>query len=188
MLKTIQEFEPDFRGKRITLQQHLVETDSGKRFKYEIAKVQDAVAILPVLDDGSVVLIKTYRYPIGNAYGEDEGWSIEVPAGLLEVSDKNREHRARQELKEETGYVCLELEQCGMIYTSAGMTNERVYLYEARKLTPGVQELEPAEAGTQVMVVPFQDIELLVGEVSDAKTKFLLTAYLYNTLRAGAYL
>ena len=70
---------------------------------------------------------------------------LEVPAGKIELDGESPEICAIRELEEEAAVKCGELIPLGYVYTSPGFCNEKIYLYLARKLTPGQQHLDDDE-------------------------------------------
>jgi len=122
-----------------------------------------AVMIIPLLNDGRVVLERQFRYPVGQAM-------IEFPAGKLDAGEASL-HCAVRELAEETGYVAREWAYAGRLHPLVAYSTEHIDVWFARGLTPGAQQLDPGE---------FLDVfdasldELLAwcqqGLVTDAKT------------------
>jgi ADP-ribose pyrophosphatase len=119
--------------------------------------------VLPLLDDGRVVLIRQYR-PIVGA----ELW--ELPAGTIEVGEPP-ETCARRELIEEAGYEAGRLEPLGEALADPGLTDERIFLFVARELRPVSRELDTDE---HIEVVPAALAEAYrmadAGEILDAGT------------------
>lgn len=124
--KTIQS-EEIFTGRVIRLQVDQVELPNGKTSSREIVKHPGAVAILPLTDDGKIVMVEQFRKPL-------ERMLVEIPAGKLEKGEKPAE-TARRELEEETGYESKELEWLISFYTSPGFADELVHLYIAKGLS-----------------------------------------------------
>lgn len=129
----------------------------------EIIRHPGASAMVPILDDGSVVLIRQYRHAAGSFL-----W--EIPAGTLEPGEDPVEC-ARRELAEETGYEAARLEELGQILPAAGYTDEHIHIFLASGLRPVGQDLEDDEV-LQSESVPFDTaIEMITrGEIKDAKT------------------
>lgn len=135
-----------------------------------------AVVVVPVLDDGGIVLIRNYRFAVGERL-------LELPAGMLEAGEDPARAAAR-ELAEETGYRAGRIEKLGEFYTGPGTTDENMHAFLAGELAPGEQELEPHEE-IGVEVVPGDRVRAMVagGTIHDAKTIAALT---YYWLRQGA--
>lgn len=89
------------------------------------------VAIVPLLDDGRVLLVRQYRHAVGEI-------CLELPAGTLDrAADGSREHpdlAARRELVEETGHEAAEWRTLGRFFTAPGFATEVMHLYLARSL------------------------------------------------------
>lgn len=122
-----------------------------------------AVAIIPLLDDGRVCLIKNERIAVGKTL-------IELPAGTLEPAEPPQ-HTAERELREETGYTAAHWHELSGFFMSPGILNERMHLFVARDLTPGTPQREPEEE-IDNLVVPWEEAIAMTlrGEIEDAKS------------------
>lgn len=129
-----------------------------------------AVVILPLLDDGRLLMIRNYRYTV-----EQELW--ELPAGTREPFEETIE-TARRELVEETGYEAGEMEPLMEFFTSPGILTERMFAFVARNLKPVGQKLEEGEQIT-VETVEMNDVynKLINNELIDGKTIAVLSTY-----------
>lgn len=138
-------------------------TPDGNSHRRQFVKHPGAVVILPILDDGSLVLIRNTRTAVGATL-----W--ELPAGTLEPDEPPAECAAR-ELIEETGYRAARVEPLHQFYPSPGIMSERMYGYVATDLTPGDQHLEPGER-IEVQVLDREKVFSLIdaGEIIDGKT------------------
>jgi ADP-ribose pyrophosphatase len=133
----------------------------------EVVRHQGSVAALPVHADGSVVLIRQYRYA-----SDQTMW--EVPAGRLEPHEDPAEGVLR-ELEEEVGLKAATLEAWTAAYTTPGFSDEVVHLFRAS----GLQAIPPrpeADELIEIRVMPFEDARELArkGEIRDAKTLLAL--------------
>ncbi len=146
----------------------------GTLHQREVVQHPGAVVILPLLPDGRVCLIRNYRMTVGETL-------LELPAGTLESGEDPAE-TARRELIEETGYRAGSLEKLHEFYMSPGVMTERMHLFLANDLTPGVAALEPEEE-IQTLLVAWEEAMRLVdaGQVRDAKS--LVALLLYDRLR-----
>jgi 8-oxo-dGDP phosphatase len=146
-----------------------VRTPGGHEVEREIVEHLDAVAIVPVMDDGSVLLLRQYRHPLGR-------YLLEIPAGLLDVEGESPAEAAQRELIEEVGHRADELTELVRFQNSAGWTDEHTTVYLARGLhaTEPPEEFEPhaEEADMEVVRLPLtQAIEQAErGSITDAKT------------------
>ncbi len=134
----------------------------------EVVEHDDAVGIVPVLDDGTVVLLRQYRQPF-------QAYMLEIPAGKLDVEGETPEEAAQRELREETGLRADRLERLGSFRNSAGWTNEVTHLYLATRLSPDrVDDFEPKaeEADMEIVRLPVDEAvkEARAGSIVDAKT------------------
>jgi ADP-ribose pyrophosphatase len=124
-----------FKGKVLTMNYDTVLLPNGVKATREIIKHPGAVAVVPLANDGRIVLVKQYRYPVGKEM-------LEIPAGKLDKGEKT-DDCARRELSEETGYLAGELIKLTSIYTTPGFTDEVIHVYLAKNLT--IAERHPDE-------------------------------------------
>ena len=118
---------------------------------------------MPFLSDDRILLLRQYRHAAG-------GYIWEIPAGKLDPGEEPQAC-AERELAEETGYRARRIEQTGVILTTPGFTDERIYLFSAFDLEPGVTAHEVSEV-IELHEVPFEEALAMVdrGEIVDAKT------------------
>ncbi len=140
-----------------------VRMDDGKVVRRDFIHFPGAGVVLPVLDDGSIVLIRNYRFAVSD-------FLYELPAGVVEEGEDARGCAAR-ELKEETGYSAGRVEKLGGFYSTPGTADEFLQVYLATELTKGEQKLETHERIT-VEVFPDQTVRRMIidGTIRDAKT------------------
>lgn len=145
-------------------------TADGKRHPRQVVHHPGAVVLLPLLDDGRVVLIRNYRIAAGEAL-------IELPAGTLDPGEEPLE-AARRELAEETGYRARSLKLLTIFYSSPGILDERVHLFLATGLTPGPRDLQGGEEIETLLVAWKGAVEMVrSGAIRDAKTLVGLLYY-----------
>ena len=142
----------------------------GQTVTRDVVVHPGAVTILPVTDDGRVVLIRNYRYPTG-------GELLELPAGTLEP-DEPPERCALRELEEETGYRAGRLEPLCEFYTTPGICTERMWVYVATGLTKTRQNLQGHEE-ISVDVIDGDEVRRMLrdGQIEDGKTVAALGLY-----------
>lgn len=152
-----------YTGRVISLKVDTVEIPQQGYRKREIVEHGGAVGIVALTDDNKVVLVKQFRKPI-----EKIIW--EIPAGKLEIGENPRDCAIR-ELKEETGYTAENIKLIHKFYTSAGFSNEKIYIYLATGLTPGESQLESGE-NLDPYIVDFEEAYNMVlkNEIEDGKT------------------
>ncbi len=159
-----------YSGKKLRLELHHLEDESGRKVDREICAHNGAVVILPMLDINTVLLIRNYRYTVGH-------YLIELPAGTLEKGE-DPINCAGRELQEETGYLAGRLASLGSFYASPGILTEKMYIYAAHDLEPTRQQLEPGEE-IELQPTPWADAIAMVrdGEIQDSKTISTLLRY-----------
>ena len=154
-------------GRRIRVEVNTLHTPDGKTIRRDAIRHPGAVVILPVLDADRVVLLRNFRFVVG-----DTLW--EVPAGTVEPNE-GLEACAKRELLEETGYTAAKWRSMGFIYASPGVMDEKLHLFIAEELTPGTARPEPDEQLEPVTVRLDDAIRMcLDGTIHDAKTVTLL--------------
>lgn len=152
-----------YEGKMLNLRVDTVELPDKKYSKREIVEHPGGVAVIPIVDNDSIVLVKQYRKAV-------EKFLLEIPAGKLEINEEPRVTAIR-ELKEETGYTTDKMEYLMEFYTSPGFTNEKIYLFLATDLVKG--EADPDDG--EFLEVEKYDMDTLIkmierGEITDSKT------------------
>ena len=125
---------------------------------------------LPILPDGDVLLIKNYRYAVGESL-------LELPAGTLERGEEPI-NCAGRELIEETGYTAGRLKSIGSFFTSPGILSEKMYAYAAYDLEQSNAALEEGEE-IELNPVPFEQAIQMIkdGRINDGKTIATLLMY-----------
>jgi ADP-ribose pyrophosphatase len=155
--------EQVFDGRLLKVYRDRVRLPDGSEGTREHIKHPGAVAIVPLFDDGRVLLERQFRYPHGREL-------IEVPAGKLEPGEPHLE-TAKRELLEETGYVAAEWRRLGVIHTAIAYTNEGIEIFLARKLTEKGRQLDAGEF-LETLILPFDEAIGMIrdGRITDAKT------------------
>lgn len=137
-----------------------------------------AVAVVPLLDDGRLVLVRQHRYPIAQLL-------LEFPAGKLDAGEDTLVC-AMRELAEETGYTASEWAFGCEIHNAAAYSTESIWIWFARGLRPGAQQLD---AGEFVQVETYGEAELdalaAANRLPDVKTRVAL--HQLQRWRAGAW-
>ena len=126
-----------------------------------------AVVIVPVLDDGRIVMIRNYRWQVGAPL-------LELPAGTLSVNETSMEC-AQRELLEETGYWTDNLTPLDSFFAAPGVSTEIMHPYLATYLSYRGQRLEPDEQIEVVLMTrPELRGALTDGTIIDGKTLAVL--------------
>ena len=133
---------------------------------WEVLRLHDAAAVLPITPSGDVVLVRQFRPAVRQVL-------TEIPAGILDVDGEDALTCAARELFEETGYRHDAIEFLGGYYASAGVGDEYVHLFWAR--TKAEPEGVPEE-GIEVVTEPFDAMVTAArgGRIRDAKTALAL--------------
>lgn len=146
------------------------ETIAGSRISREVVRHPGSVAVVPILSDQRVCLIRNHRVSVGQTL-------LEIPAGTMEPPEPPLEC-AKRELIEETGYHASEMTFLYSFFPAPGILDEEMHLFVATGLVEG----EPArEAGEEIenYILSFDEARRLVaeGKIRDAKTMLgILTA------------
>ena len=152
-----------FEGKMINLRVDTVRLPNSKEAIREVVEHPGAVAVVPILPDGRVIMVRQYRYPIKQNL-------LEIPAGKLDKNEQP-EDCAIRELEEETGYCCCRLRHLTSIWTAPGFSDEVIHIYAAEDLIEKKQQLDDDEF-LQVEIYNKDDLQNMIrnGIISDSKT------------------
>ncbi|MBN1682890.1 NUDIX hydrolase [Candidatus Bathyarchaeota archaeon] len=159
------------KGKNFDFLLDQVELPNKKYVNREIVDHPGAVAILPVTNDGKIVLINQYRYVTKKRI-------LEIPAGTIEKGELI-EKCAVRELKEETGYSTNHIIKMLSCYLAPGYSNEILHVFLAKELEKGEQKLEDDET-ISVQEYGYEEILTKIedGSIIDAKTILSILFYL----------
>ncbi len=135
----------------------------GRRIQYHVVEHGGWVMVVPLLEDGRVVMERVHRWAL-------QDWALECPSGGCDGDPPDV--AARRELEEETGYRAERLDHLGRFFATAGHSDERFDLYLATGVQPdGRVRREPTEA-IEVELRPLADLhrQALAGEIADGPT------------------
>jgi ADP-ribose pyrophosphatase len=151
------------KGNFLELRRDHVRLPDGAAATREYVVHPGAVAIVPLLDDGRLVLERQFRYPVGKVL-------LEIPAGKIDPGESQLAC-AQRELLEETGYLAREWACAGVVHNAAAYSTEGIEIWFARGLSAGVQRLDAGEF-IELCLLTEAEFERLAaaGEISDVKT------------------
>lgn len=160
-----------YEGRALSLRIDAVRTASGRESTREIVVHSECVAIIPVDDEGNILLVKQYRKAV-------EKELLEIPAGGIEPGE-DPPGAVRRELQEETGFQPGKVTRLGGFYSSPGFCTEYLHLYLATGLTPHRLYAEDTEDISVVRIKP-EEIRglILSGAICDSKSIAGLLTYL----------
>jgi ADP-ribose pyrophosphatase len=163
-LKEVQvDSELAYEGHFLKVQRDTVRLPDGKQSKREYIKHPGAVVILPLFDDGSVLLERQYRYPLQKVF-------IEFPAGKIDPNEDPLDC-AKRELQEETGYTAADWQFLCTIHNAIAYSDEHLDIFVARGLIAGESRLDDGEfLETFTATVPDMLSWIREGKISDVKT------------------
>jgi ADP-ribose pyrophosphatase len=167
-----------FKGNFLEARRDTVALPDGRSATREYVTHPGAVVIVPLLDDGRVVVERQYRYPVGRVM-------IEFPAGKLDAGEDPLVC-GRRELLEETGYTAREWAKAGQMHLAIAYSTEVLHIYFARGLSAGARQLDEGEFLDVSTATPAQLLDWSrSGELTDAKSLSCLL-WLQNVL-SGAW-
>ena len=157
--------EVKYDGALLHIRRDTVHLPNGKTATREYNIHYGAVCIIPLLENGDVLLERQYRYPLREVI-------TEIPAGKLDAPDEDPLEAAKRELREETGATAAEWHALGLFCPTGAYSTERIYMYLARGLTFGARELDEDEF-LNVFRMTLDELvdKVLAGEIPDAKTQ-----------------
>lgn len=159
------------KGAIIDYYQDTIKLPDGREEKWDFIDHKGAAAVVPVKEDGKILMVRQYRNAL-------ERYTLEIPAGGLNGADEPTAVAAARELEEETGYRCEELELLISVRTTVAFCNEKIDVYAARNLVPGIQHLDDDEyLGVEEHTMEELEQMIFRQEIQDAKTIAALMAY-----------
>lgn len=178
LIETCVEASQVFGGHFLDVRRDLVRLPDGTRSVREYIKHPGAVMIVPLLDDGRLLMERQYRYPLQRVM-------LEFPAGKLEAGEAPMAC-AQRELLEETGHSAREWAYAGILHNAIAYSDEGIHICFARGLTAGIQQLDEGEFLELAYCSPAElDALAMRGEVTDAKT--LIGLQWLQRWQAGAW-
>jgi ADP-ribose pyrophosphatase len=152
-----------YRGRVFDLSVSRFQSAEKGEVDIELVHHNGGAGALPLFDDGTVALVRQWRYPLGR-------FSLEIAAGRIELGHTPEETAAR-ELEEELGYRAREFRKLSEFQVAPGYCEERIYVYLATGLEKSSQNLDEDEE-VEVVHMTFRDALARVhsGEIDDAKS------------------
>jgi ADP-ribose pyrophosphatase len=152
-----------WRGGFLDVRRDMVRLPNGREAAREYIVHPGAVVIIPLLDDGRLVVERQFRYPLQRSF-------IEFPAGKIDPGEDTL-NCARRELAEETGYHAAEWARAGVLHNAIAYSTEGIEIWFARGLTAGERSLDDGEF-LDVFALSADELEAMAarGELTDAKT------------------
>ena len=157
--------EDVFDGVILHVKRDVAALSNGNTAVREVIRHIGAVCVIPVTEDGKVIMERQYRYPLDRVI-------LEIPAGKLDSAGENRLSAIQRELSEETGYTADEWTEIGDFHPAPAYSDEFITMYLARKLRKGDRHLD-ADEFLDVCTIPLKDLveDVMAGKISDAKTQ-----------------
>ena len=155
--------EVAFDGRFLKVSRDRILLPDGSESDREFIRLPGAVVILPLFDDGSVLLERQFRYPLDKVF-------IEYPAGKIDPGEDHLEC-AKRELQEETGYTASKWDFICTIHNAIAYSDEHLELYLARGLTAGPARLDEGEFLETFRATVPELLEMVkAGQITDVKT------------------
>jgi len=164
-----------YSGKVFNIKVDQIEYNNGNKAVREVAEHPGGAVVVPITDDGKIVMVTQHRFPVNEIL-------LELPAGKLSKGEDPKLCAVR-ELEEETGYKSDNVNELGSIFTTPGYSTEKLWIYLAQNLKPGNHNREEGEFGMEVFELSLKEVEEKInnGEIVDGKTIcgiFLAKSYL----------
>jgi ADP-ribose pyrophosphatase len=148
----------------------------GHEVHWDFIEHKGAAAIMPVLPDGRIVMVRQYRNAIGR-------YTLEIPAGAKNP-DEDPKTAAMRELEEETGYHTDDAKFLLDLYTTVAFCSERIGVFYTENLTRTQQHLDDDEyVNVELHTLPELVDMVLSGKIMDSKTIGAVLAY--NQIKQG---
>ena len=170
--------EVAYQGPFMTVKCDTVRLPDGKHATREYVKHPGAVMVIPLFDDGRVLMETQYRYAMGKVM-------YEYPAGKLDPNEDSLTC-AKRELLEETGYTAREYVYLTRVHPIISYSTEFIDIYVARGLTPGERKLDDGEF-LETFIAKVSDVAewIRTGQLSDVKT--IIGTFWLEKLLSGAW-
>ena len=160
-----------YQGAIVDVYRDYMQFSNGNTEEWDYIHHRGAAAVVPVTDDGRIIMVRQYRNAL-------ERFTLEIPAGALDDPEEPGINCSARELEEETGYRCEALEYLMSLNTTVAFCDEAIDIFVARDLIPSKQHLDDDEA-IGVERWELKDLEELIyaGKLTDSKTVAAIMAY-----------
>ncbi len=163
-----------FDGRVLHLYRDDIYLPDGREAFREYCRHMGAVCVVPITDEGEIICVRQYRYPLAEVI-------LEIPAGKLDSKNEDPASAALRELREETGALCKKLTYMGKYYASPAILDECIYMFMAEGLEFGDTELDDDEF-IESERIPIDELVGMImrGEVVDGKTQAAVMRAAYH--------
>ena len=159
------------KGKIVDYYHDIVKIPNGNIATWDFVWNKGAAAVVPVRDDGKLIMVRQYR----NAIDRE---TLEIPAGGLNTPEEPTREAAARELEEETGFKTDDLEFLISIKTTVAFCNENIDIYVAKNLKPSKQNLDEDEfINVEAYSVEELCEMIYAGKIEDSKTVSAIMSY-----------
>ena len=164
--------ELKYKGTILSMYADTISVPNGNTAVWDFIEHHGAAAVVPVMDDGRILLVRQYRNSV-------DRYTLEIPAGGLNGKDEPTKTAAARELEEETGYASDNLELLVSIVTAIAFCNEVIDVYVAKNLVKTQQHLDEDEYIDIEAYTPEEIAEMIYsGKIQDSKTVAAVMAYI----------
>lgn len=162
--------ELKYKGVIVDFYADTMQLPNGKEVVWDCLEHKGAAAVVPVMEDGKICMVRQYR----NAIGRE---TLEIPAGGLNPGETMKECAIR-ELEEETGYKSNQVEFLIDSYSAVAYSSEKIEIYVAKNLVPAKQHLDEDEfINVETYTVDELVEKIFNREIGDSKTVAAIMAY-----------
>ena len=166
--------ELKFEGTILKFYQDTIQFPNGNSELWDFLGHKGAAAVVPVLPDGRIIMVRQYRNAL-------ERYTLELPAGALNEVDEPKDVCAARELEEETGYRAGKLEWLINVNTTVAFCNELIGIYLATELEKTQQHLDENEYVDVVFCELSELLDMIyTGKITDGKTVSGILAYAHK--------
>ena len=156
---------------------YTMKTPDGRIVHYDMMLHRGASAVIPVMDDGKILMVRQYRPAIDQI-------TLEIPAGGRDSKEEPYRTAALRELEEETGYKCAKLDHLITIVTAIAYCDEKIEVYVARELKPTKQHLDEDEY-IDVEAYELSELKKMIFDMQIVDNKTIASILAYSEKYSG---